>query len=426
MSAVTEQGTNEPVGVGGEAGAGGAVGSGLGLLLVIAYVGFVSLGLPDPVAGVAWPFVRRAFDLPQSGFGLIFIALGIGYCLSSFLGGKLTHGLGLGNLLWGSSGLVALAMFGNSVAPVWGVMAACSIVWGLGSGGIDAGLNAYVAKHFSARHVNWLHACYSLGATLGPLLMTAMVASLDSWRLGYAVVGSVLLAMTFVFLVTRDRWTDPSPAAEGATAAPPIGLGAALGHLLVWLQIGLFFLYTGLEFCVGQWCFSVMTESRGVSPELAGAMTGGYYGAIGVGRVLSGAISHRIGLDALVRGAMAAAVAGAGLFALGGGAASVAGLCLIGLGLAPVFPCLMSRTPQRLGHDVATHAVGFQVSAAMLGAATLPGLAGLFVDRMGLELVPRIALLLAMLLFATHELLLRCRPLSAGDSESAVGTEGAS
>ncbi len=201
--------------------------------------------------------------------------------------------------------------------------------------------------------------------------------------------------MTLVFLVTRDRWTDPTSAVEGATMASPIGLGAALSHLLVWLQIGLFFLYTGLEFAVGQWCFSVLTESRGVSPELAGAMTGGYYGAIGVGRVLSGAISHRIGLDPLVRGAMATAVAGAGLFAVGGGAASVAGLCLIGLGLAPVFPCLMSRTPQRSVTMSRRTRSAFR-SAAMLGAATLPGLAGLFVDRMGLELVPRIALLLAL------------------------------
>lgn len=417
MSEATEQGAGQP-GTGMRVDVGAA--AGLGLLLAIAYVGFVSLGLPDPVAGVAWPFVRQEFALPQRGFGLTFIALGAGYCLSSFLGGKLTPALGLGNLLWISSGLVSLAMFGNALAPVWGVMIACSVVWGLGSGGIDAGLNAYVSRHFSARHVNWLHACYSLGATLGPLLMTLMISTLSSWRLGYALVGGILLAMTVMFLATRDRWTDPVPASADATAAAtsPVGLWAALGHLLVWLQICLFFLYTGLEFTVGQWCFSVLTGSRGVSPEVAGAMTSGYYAAIGVGRVLTGAISHRIGLDTLVRIAMATAVAGVGLFAFGGSPASLPGLLLVGLGLAPVFPCLMSRTPQRLGHDVAVHAVGFQVSAAMLGAAT-PGLVGLFVDRMGLELIPRFALVLAGLLFVTHEVLLRRQPQQAVDTDGA-------
>src|SRR5687767_3900869 len=158
------------------------------LMLAIAYLGFISLGLPDPVAGVAWPSVREGFGLSQSSFGLVFICLGCGYCASGFFGGQLTQWLGLGNLLWFSSALVALAMFGSSVAPVWAVYVA--VIWGLGSGGIDAGLNAYVSNHFSARHVNWLHACYSLGATLGPLLMTAVMIR-AGWRAGYALVGGV-------------------------------------------------------------------------------------------------------------------------------------------------------------------------------------------------------------------------------------------
>ena len=118
------------------------------LLLVIAYIGFISLGLPDPLAGVAWPSVRHTFSLPQSSFGLLFIALGCGYCASGFFGGKLTHMLGLGNLLWISSGLVAIAMFASGLAPVWPLLIAAAVVWGLGSGGIDAGLNAYVSSHF--------------------------------------------------------------------------------------------------------------------------------------------------------------------------------------------------------------------------------------------------------------------------------------
>lgn len=377
-----------------------------GLLLAIAYVGFISLGLPDPVAGVAWPSVRGAFSLHQSDFGLVFIGLGCGYCLSGFFGGKLTHALGLGNLLWVSSGLVAVAMFGSALAPVWPLFVACAIIWGLGSGGIDAGLNAYVSSHFSARHVNWLHACYSLGATLGPLVMTAVLIRAGSWRFGYALVGGALFVMTVLFLATRRQWSGPPPSAE-EEAVRPISMRAALRNRLVWLQVVLFFVYVGLEFTVGQWCYTLLTESRDVRPDVAGALAGVYYGAIGVGRLLFGAIADRVGLDRLVRFSTLAAVGGATLFALGSPVeVGYAGLAFIGLGLAPVFPCLMARTPQRLGAGYATHAVGFQVSAGMLGAALVPGLAGLLVEGMGLEVVARFSVLLAALLFATHELLL--------------------
>jgi fucose permease len=256
--------------------------------------------------------------------------------------------------------------------------------------------------------MNWLHACYSLGATLGPLAMTAMVVRLGSWRLGYAAVGAALAAMAALFLATRRRWTDPETAAvpEGPADVPQpaVGIHSALGEPLVRWQILLFFLYGGLEFTVGQWCFTILTESRGVSAELAGLLAGGYYGMIGVGRIAAGAVAHRIGLDRLIRLAMLTVFVGAGLYAftrLDG-----IGLLVVGLGLAPTFPVLMTRTPQRLGSEVSKHAVGFQVSAAMLGAALVPGFAGLLAERMGLEAVARFTLPAALLLAGTHEWIL--------------------
>jgi fucose permease len=236
--------------------------------------------------------------------------------------------------------------------------------------------------------------------------MTAMLIRWKSWELGYWMVGGILLTMTALFLATRARWNDPVPAK--AQAQPPVGMRAALAQPLVWLQTVLFFVYVGLEFTVGQWCFTLLTESRGVSPDVAGILAGTYYGAIGVGRIVSGAVTHRLGLDLLVRLAMLLVLVGAGLFAFGWPReVGYAGLALTGLGLAPIFPCLMARTPERLGTEYAKHAVGFQVSAGMLGAALVPGLAGLFVEQLGLEIVPRFAVLLAALLFATHEVLLR-------------------
>ena len=398
---------------------------GFGLLLAIAYLGFISLGLPDPVAGVAWPSMREAFKLQQSSFGLIFIGLGAGYCTSGFFGGKLTHLLGLGNLLWISSALVAAAMFACGAAPSWGVIVAAAVVWGLGSGGIDAGLNAYVASHFSARHMNWLHACYSLGATLGPLVMTAMILRLGSWRSGYYFVGTMLALMAALFLATRRHWDEPPPkptadAAEADSTGPHVpdrvathvGIREVLESRLVWLQIALFFLYVGVEFTVGQWAFTLLTESRGVSERLAGALVGGYYGAIGIGRIISGAIAPRVGLDRLLRLTMLTALAGTLVYAFGsplaiaGFQVSNLGLLLIGLGLAPIFPCLMARTPERLGHDYAAHAVGFQVSGSMIGAAIVPSLAGLLAQRFGLESIALFIIVQAALICAVHETLL--------------------
>ncbi|MDB5340564.1 MAG: exuT [Planctomycetaceae bacterium] len=375
------------------------------MLLTIAYLGFISLGFPDPVAGVAWPSVRDTFSLSQSSFGLVFIALGCGYCASGFFGGKLTQLLGLGNLLWISSGLVAVAMLGSSVAPAWPVFVICAVIWGLGSGGIDAGLNSYLSNHFSARHMNWLHACYSIGATLGPLLMTATLVRAGSWRLGYALVGGVLLLMTVLFLITRQRWTEPPRSVDG-DIRPPVSMQATLRQPLVWLQIVLFFLYVGLEFTVGQWSFTVLTESRGLRPELAGMLAGAYYGAIGVGRVLTGVISQCVGLDRILRISMFIAVIGASAFAFAPAGTGDVALVVIGLGLAPVFPCLMSRTPDRLGAEYAAHAVGFQVSSGMLGGALVPGLTGLIAEQLGLEFAAQFAVLLAALLWGTHELLL--------------------
>lgn len=372
--------------------------------MIIAYLGFISLGFPDPVAGVAWPSVRDTFALPQSSFGLVFIALGCGYCASGFFGGKLTQLLGLGNLLWISSGLVAVAMLGSSAATVWPVFVACAVIWGLGSGGIDAGLNSYVSNHYSARHMNWLHACYSIGATLGPLLMTAALVRAGSWRIGYALVGGVLGLMSLLFLMTRQRWTAPQDAADDMTA--PVSMRAVLQAPVVWLQIVIFFLYVGLEFTVGQWSFTVLTESRGLSPDRAGLLTGCYYGAIGVGRVITGIIAHRTGVDPILRLSMFIAVVGAAIFAFAPAGTGNAALIMVGLGLAPVFPCLMSRTPERLGADYSAHAVGFQVSAGMLGGALVPGLTGLMAEHLGLEVASQFAVVLAGLLWIMHEALI--------------------
>src|SRR3954470_12990022 len=383
--------------------------NGSALLISLAYIGFVSLGLPDAVIGVAWPTVRETFSLPQAALGLLFVASGLGYFLSSFFSGQLAQALGIGTLLTGTTALVAVAMLGFAAAPLWLLFIACAFFHGLGSGGIDAGLNGYAANHLSARHMNWLHACYCFGAMLGPWLMTAVLTTGRPYSLGYSAVGGVLLTLAALFLVTRPRWGQAS--ATAAADGPGVATAEALRHPAVLLQMAVFFLYTGLEMTLSQWAFTVLTEDRGVPPGPAGSVVGLYWGSIGAGRVVFGLVADRVGIDRLLRYCLLAAGAGAVLFALPlPAAAAYAGLVLAGFGLAPVFPCLMTRTPQRLGAALSSHAVGFQVGAAMIGAAAVPAALGLLAGEVGLGAVPVGAAVLSGLLWLLHEGLMR-RPV---------------
>lgn len=376
------------------------------LLLLIAYLGFISLGLPDTLIGVAWPSVRDTFRLQQSAIALIFFGAGCSYFLSSFFTGRLLNMLGIGVLLAASSALVACSTFGYALAPLWALFAPSSLLHGLGSGAIDAGLNHYAAHHFSARHMTWLHACYSLGAMLGPLIMTGAVAGHGSWRAGYLIVTAILLCLALLFAVTRRQWGKPERATE-ATESASVGIAETLRHPTVWLQVALFLVYTGLEVAVGQWSFTLLTESRHVPKEMAGTWVTLYWASIGVGRLLFGSVVDRLGIDRLLRLSTLTSVLGTGLFALTrSGAMSAIALVLVGLGLAAIYPCMMTRTPQRLGTALAAHAIGFQVSAAVLGAAALPSLSGLLAEKFGLETIAVVAAGLACIVLLLHESLL--------------------
>lgn len=381
------------------------------LTIALAYVAFVSLGLPDAIVGIAWPTVRQRFLLTQESVGLVFLASGLGYFLTSFFSGRLIHHFGIGLLLAGSTGLVAMAMFGFAAAPLWGLFVSFALVHGLGSGAIDAGLNGYAAHYLSARHMNWLHACYCLGAMLGPLLMTAVLTSGSPYGTGYTIVGLVMLTLSLVFLATWSQWGRIAARVEAAPSS--IGTLAAFRHPAVLLQMAVFFVYTGLEVALSQWAFTVLTESRGMSTELAGIAVGVYWGSIGLGRVFFGVAVERFDIDRLLRVCLFAAIIGALLFAATRTpAAQFAGMAVAGLGLAPVFPCLMTRTPARLGEALSRHAVGFQVGAAMIGAAVIPAALGLVAGRIGLPTLPFALTALAALLFILHEGLLRRPPLA--------------
>lgn len=373
------------------------------LVVAIAFAAFVSLGLPDGVLGVAWPSVRRTFGLPVSQLGSILFAVMAGYLASSFGSGALVARHGVGPLLAWSNVLVALSCAGYAVATAWPVMLACGLLAGLGAGAIDAGINVYAAARFSPRLVSWLHASWSAGAALGPLIMTAVLGAGLAWRWGYAVVAVIVAGMALTFFATVGLWgRAPAPGADAQ--APHAAFLPTLRRPVVWAHMAVFFLYTGLEAGAGQWAYSLLTEARQIPPRVAGTWVGGYWASLAVGRVVCGVAAHRFTPATLLRAAMVSAVFAAALvWADRGPATTLAGLALLGFSLAPIFPMLIASTPARLGAAHATHAIGFQVSAACLGAAAVPGAAGLLARAQGIDAIPALLVADALALVLLHE-----------------------
>lgn len=357
------------------------------LIIILAFVAFVSLGLPDGGLGVAWPSVRATFGRPLSHLGLHLAASTIGYLVSSFLGGQFVRAVGVGSLLLASSLMVAVSLAGVSLAPSWRAMVVFAVFGGLGGGAIDAGINTFAASRFSARVVNWLHACWGIGATTGPLLMTAVLARELPWQVGYKVLAGALALLSLLFLLTLRMWTI-APGASGEAHAATASIGEALRRPIVWAQLAVFFLYCGIESTAGQLLYSLLTESRGMPHTTAGIATGGYWASLTAGRIVFGQLAASVSRRAVLRIGLGLAPVGAMLlWSNAGNAASIAGAALLGFALAPIFPTLISITPDRVGAYYAPQAVGFQVAAANVGIALIPGLVGVLARRQGLEVV---------------------------------------
>jgi fucose permease len=390
-------------------------------LMVLAYLGFVSLGLPDGLLGTAWPALRAELGLPVDALGALLVATTAGYVASSFASGASMARLGVGALLGASTLATAASLLGYAATPAFAAMIALAVLAGLGAGAIDAGLNTWVATRHPARTLHWLHACYGVGAAAGPALLAHLLETGRSWRVGYALAGGAQLALAVCFLASRGAWSGAPAGPEPAPAAPT-PTRATLRLPATWLGMATFLLYVGAEASAGAWLFSVLHEARGASMMHAGSSVSAYWAALAAGRILFGAFAARLSPVALLRGCLASFAAGAALLASGAGTpADAAAVALLGLAAGPVFPTLIAATPMRLGGAHAANGVGFQVAAAALGQSLVPAGAGLLAARAGLEAIPLALLALAVAVFAAHEALLAAvrygRPPAAPGAE---------
>ncbi|MBV9463124.1 MAG: MFS transporter [Verrucomicrobiae bacterium] len=369
--------------------------------LLLAFVAFLSLGLPDALLSVAWPGVRRSFGLSQSDIAWVVLSGSAGYLASTFFAGPIIRRWGTGRILAASTTLAALSLAGFAAAPLWSVFVACAAGMGLGSGAIDSAMNGYAARRFTGRQVSWMHAFFSLGAAVGPWLVTAVLVYGHSWRSGYGWMAGILGGLAILFACGQRAWSEDSGVRANESHSTLIY--RALRIPAVWLQMGLFFACVGVELTLGQWNFTVNVESRGLAVELAGFCSGLFWICHMVGRFAIGIVIDRIGFRNTNRLAMLSALAGVMLFSFGRGPLSLVGLMIAALSVAPVFPTLVAGTPERVGKCHSAEAIGFSMGASLLGGSGMSALAGWLADHLGLESAGYLAVALCGALLILHE-----------------------
>lgn len=394
-------------------------------LVILAFIAFIALGLPDGLLGVGWPSIRDGFAIPLDAIGMLLAASVVGYMTSSFMSGYLLARVGVGRVLAVSCLLTGLALIGYTIVPVWWMMVLLGVFAGLGAGAIDAGLNTYVAAHFGEGLMQWLHASWGIGVTLGPIIMTLGLSAINSWRPGYQIVGGFQIALAICFVLTLALWnqndTHPSNQTEKKLTDYKTPMGETLLQPKVWLSVALFILYVGGETSLGTWTYTLLTESRGVDKTLAGFFAGSYWFTFTIGRILAGMVANRVGINKLVLGGLLGALLGAGLLVWNPfEIANVIAVAIIGLSIAPIFPAMMSGTSARVGEHYAANTIGMQMAAAGLGTALIPGLLGVLARQVSLEIIPPILVAVYLALLAAYLLALKQPATQVTASDEAV------
>ena len=353
----------------------------------LAYLSFVALGLPGGLLGVAWPSIRETFSLPASGLGTLLLFSTIGVIIASFFSGRIITYIGIGPALLLASLCGSVGLFGYSLAPSWAAIVLVGLLVGVSMGIVDAGMNLFFANNYSPRLMNWLHASFGLGAALGPLILTTLFSIGESWRWAYAIAGIVQLILAGAFALTLKRWKVDIHA-EDTTPAHAPSIIRTIKQPIVLLSILLFFFFTGVESTAGNWSYTLFTEARGIDIIVAGQWVSLYWWSFTFGRLIFGVIANRIPIMVALWGCMMLALLGAALLSNHSEPiVGFLGLGILGFAIAPIFPLLITLTPQRLGRNYATHAIGFQVAAANLGLAALPALAGYWAEDHTFEII---------------------------------------
>lgn len=379
------------------------------LLLLIIYLAFISLGLPDSLLGSAWPSMYAGLGVPMSWAGGISMIIALGTIISSLFSDLLTKKLGTGRVTAVSVGMTALALLGFSVSGTYWQLCLWAVPYGLGAGSVDAALNNYVALHYASRHMSWLHCMWGVGAAAGPYIMGWALTGGAGWQTGYRCVGYLQIVLTLILILSLPLWKTRS---NGPAPADSTERTLTLGQIVrlpgAGFVMAAFFFYSAVEQTSALWASSYLVLHKGVPAETAARFAGLFFIGITVGRLLSGFLTIRLSDPQMIRLGEGIVAAGAAAFLLPlGGVGALAGLVLIGLGCAPIYPCIIHSTPDHFGADRSQAVIGVQMASAYVGTCLMPPLFGLIAARLSVSLFPLYIFAALAAMTAAHELLLR-------------------
>lgn len=381
------------------------------LLLLIIYLAFISLGLPDSLLGSAWPAMYQEFSVPVSYAGVLSMIIAVGTIISSLQSDRLTKKFGTGKVTAGSVLMTAVALFGFSVSHSFAALCLWAVPYGLGAGSVDASLNNYVALHYASRHMSWLHCMWGVGASLGPYIMGYALTGGQGWNMGYRYVAILQIALTAILIFSLPLWKKQSAGgagqAEGEGGTKPLSLGQIIkipGAKEVMIT---FFCYCALEQTTGLWTSSYLVLRRGLSAETAAGFAGLFYIGITAGRAFGGFLTMKFNDTQMIRLGQSFILSGIVLLLLPFGSVSaLPGLILVGLGCAPIYPSIIHSTPEHFGADKSQAMIGVQMAAAYVGTCFMPPVFGFLANHISVSLFPVFLLAILFLMVAMHEKML--------------------
>ncbi|WZL78258.1 MFS transporter [Eubacteriales bacterium mix99] len=378
------------------------------LLLPIIYIAFISLGLPDSLLGSAWPVMYRQFGVPLSYAGIITMIIAGGTIVSSLMSDRLTKRFGAGWITAVSVMMTAVALFGFSVSGSMISLCLWAIPYGLGAGAVDAALNNYVALHYAARHMSWLHCFWGVGAAVSPYIMSYCLKRGYRWHYGYRSVAIIQIVLTVMFFMSLPLWKRKSPDDNNSDSpVKALPLLQALKIPGVSFVLITFFSYCALETTAGLWASSYLVQSRRIETGTAASFASFFYLGITFGRFLCGFVSEKIGDKRLIRYGILLAATGIVLIGLPVKASTLAliGLVLTGLGCAPVYPSIIHATPSNFGKENSQAIIGIQMASAYVGSTFMPPLFGVIADHISIGVYPFYLLFFAVLMLVMSECL---------------------
>ena len=380
------------------------------LLLAVIYLAFISLRMPDSLLGSVWPTIYQEFNVPVSYAGAIFMIISAGTIFSSLQSDRLTKLLGTGKVTAFSVLMTAVALWGFSISSSYWMLVLWAIPYGLGAGSVDASLNNYVALHYKSHHMSWLHCMWGVGASIGPYIMSFALLNGQTWNMGYRYISLIQVVLTIIIMLSLPLWKkrpviddvdgvqeSENKKDKALTLKEIVNIPGAKQVMLM------FFCYCALEQTTGLWASSYLVLQHGFDLEIAASYASLFFIGITVGRAVSGFITMKLNDKQMIYLGQVIILIGIILMCLPfGHQVALVGLVTIGLGCAPIYPCIIHSTPTNFGANKSQAVIGVQMASAYVGNLLMPPLFGIIANHISVRLFPVYLLLILIVMVVMH------------------------